>query len=43
VPCCICDQPVALEAANTDERGWAVHQECYVLKLRLQIGLRSGK
>jgi hypothetical protein len=37
-PCCICDQPVALETAKTDERGRAVHEECYVLKLRLQMG-----
>ena len=31
--CLICDKPVALEYANTDEFGKAVHEECYLLKL----------
>jgi hypothetical protein len=32
--CCICAEPVALEISKTDERGKAVHEECYVRKIR---------
>ena len=32
IVCCICAGPIALEASNTDERGKAVHEECYVRK-----------
>jgi len=37
--CPICNQPVALETAKTDEHGQAIHEECYVVavKLRLEI------
>lgn len=31
--CCICAQPVSLETSKTDERGNAVHEECYVRKI----------
>lgn len=31
--CSICNQPIQLEWANTDEQGLAVHEECYVMKL----------
>lgn len=34
--CSVCNQPVPLESSNTDERGLAVHERCYVLELRLQ-------
>jgi hypothetical protein len=34
--CPICNQRVPLEESNTDEHGLAVHEECYVLKLRLK-------
>lgn len=30
--CCICNSPVSLEKCNTDERGNAVQEECYVLE-----------
>ena len=33
--CSICGRRVSLEATRTDEHGHAVHQDCYVLKLRL--------
>jgi len=33
--CAICACPVLLEEAKTDERGQAVHENCYVLKLSL--------
>jgi hypothetical protein len=35
--CSICNRRVALENAKTDEHGLAVHEECYVLKLRLKL------
>jgi hypothetical protein len=31
LPCSICNNPVQLEASNTDELGKAVHEKCYVL------------
>jgi len=31
--CVQCGRPVLLETAKTDERGQAVHQECYELRL----------
>jgi len=34
--CPICDQLVSLELAKTDECGRAIHEECYVLKLKLE-------
>jgi hypothetical protein len=33
--CSICDKPVPLETAKTDEVGRAAHDECYLLKLGL--------
>jgi hypothetical protein len=33
--CCVCAQSVALESSKTDERGRAIHEECYLFKLRL--------
>jgi hypothetical protein len=32
--CSICVKPVPLETCKTDEGGKAVHEECYVLKLK---------
>ena len=32
--CSICNSPVLLETSQTNEYGQAVHEECYVLKLR---------
>jgi|GEM_PF-1902490 hypothetical protein len=37
VRCLICDQPLSLESANSDEYGRPVHEECYVLKTRLKL------
>jgi hypothetical protein len=34
--CSICDKPIVLETAKTDEYGDAVHEECYVLKVKLK-------
>jgi hypothetical protein len=32
--CAICDKPVPLETAKSDEDGRPVHEQCYVLKLK---------
>ena len=31
--CAVCDRPVVLEAAKTDEQGQAIHEDCYVVKV----------
>ena len=33
--CPICNRHVVLETAKADEDGLAMHEECYLLKLRL--------
>ena len=44
IVCCICAGPIALETSKTDERGKAVHEECYVRKssivVQFQLRLR---
>jgi hypothetical protein len=35
--CTICNRPVQLETSKTDENGRAVHEECYVLKIRRML------
>jgi|HubBroStandDraft_2_1064218.scaffolds.fasta_scaffold13280_6 hypothetical protein len=32
--CPLCNEPVELETAKTDENGNAVHEECYTLKVQ---------
>ena len=32
--CALCNSPVQLETCKTDERGSAVHDECYFRKIR---------
>ena len=39
--CLVCKTPVPLETAKTDERGEAIHEECYVLKVKVQHGSGS--
>jgi len=34
--CSICNKPVAVEVAKTDDSGQAVHEECYALKLGVE-------
>jgi hypothetical protein len=34
--CPICNKLVRLETAKTDEHGLAIHEECYLLKLKLK-------
>jgi hypothetical protein len=31
--CTVCGLPVSLETSKVDERGKAVHEECYLLKI----------
>jgi hypothetical protein len=39
-PCVICDKPVELETARTDERGRAVREDCYFANLKQRRRLR---
>jgi hypothetical protein len=34
--CSICNEPVELETAKTDEDGKAVHEDCYIRRARLK-------
>ena len=34
--CSICDKPVELATAKTDEYGKLVHEDCYVRRVRLK-------
>ena len=36
----ICHKPVELETAKTDERGQAVHEDCYLANLKQRRKLR---
>ena len=38
IVCCICAGPIPLETSKTDERGKAVHEECYVRKTISRFG-----
>ena len=40
--CRICGKPVAVEGCKTDDDGKAVHEDCYVLKLRLEQSNEDG-
>jgi hypothetical protein len=35
--CAVCNGPVPLETSKTDENGKAVHEPCYVLKVKLLL------
>jgi hypothetical protein len=34
--CSLCNEPVELETAKTDEAGRVVHEECYVLRMQME-------
>jgi hypothetical protein len=36
IRCSLCQMPVSVESSKTDENGKAVHEECYLLTLRLK-------
>jgi len=44
--CPICNAPVPLETAKTDEDGAAIHEQCYLLKVKLSeqaLSFNAGK
>jgi|HubBroStandDraft_6_1064221.scaffolds.fasta_scaffold1264871_1 hypothetical protein len=42
--CHICDKPLSLETAKTDDQGLGVHEECYVARLADEMeGVRHPK
>jgi len=41
--CGICNKPVEIETATTDEHGKAVHEECWLLKMRLEQAKKPPK
>lgn len=40
--CRICGKPVAVEISKTDDRGQAIHEDCYALKLKLEEASRGS-
>jgi hypothetical protein len=43
IRCSLCQRPVPLESSKTDENGKTVHEECYVLGLRLKRAMIPPK
>jgi hypothetical protein len=41
--CEICDRPVTLQAAKTDEWGKAVHEGCYLLQINVKGKKKRGE
>jgi hypothetical protein len=41
--CSICNKPVEVEAATIDENGNAIHEECWLLKMRLEQAQKPTK
>jgi hypothetical protein len=41
INCSICNRPIALETAKTDEVGQAAHEECYLRKLGIKADRNS--
>jgi hypothetical protein len=41
--CSICNKPVEVEAATIDENGEAIHEECWLLKMRLEQAKKPPK
>jgi hypothetical protein len=40
--CPLCSQPIELETANTDEKGQAVHEDCYVALILAQCPIPAS-
>ena len=36
IDCVVCGQPIPLEVAKTQDDGFPVHEECYLLSVRLK-------
>ena len=41
--CRICGKPVAVETCKTDGDGQAIHEDCYVLKVKLEHPSKDGQ
>lgn len=41
VSCVECGKPVQLTAARTDDRGLAIHPECYDERIKRELGASS--
>jgi azurin len=41
--CSICQKPVSLNDAKTDEDGMAVHEDCYLIKVGLRKAVDSPR
>jgi len=41
--CFICGQPVPLETSKTNEYGRAVHEDCYILRIKLEQATTSER
>lgn len=41
-PCSLCNDPVDLRTAKTDEYGKAIHEECYVRRMRMTRDIRPS-
>jgi hypothetical protein len=40
--CRICGKPVAVETSKTDGDGQAIHEDCYVLQVKLEQASADG-
>jgi hypothetical protein len=40
--CSLCNDPVDLRTAKADEYGKAIHEECYVLRMRMTRDIRPS-
>jgi hypothetical protein len=40
--CRICGKPIAVETSKTDGDGQAIHEDCYVLKIKLEQASEDG-
>ena len=40
--CRICGKPVAVETSKTDGDGQAIHEDCYLLKVKLEQASKDG-
>jgi hypothetical protein len=41
--CRICGKPIAVETSKTDGDGQAIHEDCYVLKVKLEQASEDGQ
>jgi hypothetical protein len=40
--CCLCDRPIEIEHSKTDEYGRAIHEQCYVARLALEMATKQA-